>query len=352
MQVAGLTPHTHTPHPFSLPLPPSLPLSFPALSNGDGWCASVGSDGTSVVAAACDPTDAAQQFQLTGPGVGTSRIATASGGDGGGCLGTDNTTGFVIAVACGCHDYAHGQLWMGESALPSRDRCMGPLGDGCNYTHDLFTEAAIGMLRRRAEVEAEAEGEGEGAGAGQPWFMYLSWTDPHAGGWSTTNAEEGNPVPDDGEFEAMSEWPLVEQDHASVIQNFQDRDVGRLLDLLDELSLTDSTVIFFASDNGASNEGGSVANGYHSYQFFNSSGPLQGCKRSLYEGGIRSPSIVSWPGHIAAGGVSSFPWYFPDFLPTALDLADAVALTPAATDGISIVPTLLGEGQERTDDCM
>uniref|UniRef100_A0A7S2BZK4 Sulfatase N-terminal domain-containing protein n=1 Tax=Florenciella parvula TaxID=236787 RepID=A0A7S2BZK4_9STRA len=219
---------------------------------------------------------------------------------------------------------------------------MGPLGGGGNYTHDLFTEAAIGMLRSRTEGEASA----------QPWFMYLSWTDPHAGGWSTTNAEEGNPVPDDGDFGAMSDWPLVEQDHASVIQNFQDRDVGRILDLLDELGLTDSTVIFFASDNGASNEGGSAANGFHSYQFFNSSGPLQGCKRSLYEGGIRSPSIVSWPGRIAAGGVSSFPWYFPDFLPTALDLANAAALTPAAADGISIVPTLLGHGQERTDDCM
>lgn len=295
-----------------------------------------------MVAAACDPTDAAQQFQLTGPGVGISRITTASGGDGGACLGTDDATGFVVAAPCGCDDHGHGQLWIGESALPSRDRCMGPLGGGCNYTHDLFTEAAIGMLRSRTEGEASA----------QPWFMYLSWTDPHAGGWSTTNAEEGNPVPDDGDFGAMSDWPLVEQDHASVIQNFQDRDVGRILDLLDELGLTDSTVIFFASDNGASNEGGSAANGFHSYQFFNSSGPLQGCKRSLYEGGIRSPSIVSWPGRIAAGGVSSFPWYFPDFLPTALDLANAAALTPAAADGISIVPTLLGHGQERTDDCM
>ena len=95
-----------------------------------------------------------------------------------------------------------------------------------------------------------------------------------------------------------------------------------------------------------------MANGYHSYQFFNSSGPLTGCKRSLYEGGIRSPSIVSWKGHIAEGMVSGFPWYFPDFLPTALDLANAAALTPAETDGLSIVPTLFGQTQERTDDCM
>ena len=91
--------------------------------------------------------------------------------------------------------------------------------------------------------------------------------------------------------------------------------MGTVLNLLKLLKLEKDTVVFFASDNGAHNEGG------HHYTFFDSSGPLRGFKRSLYEGGIRSPSIVKWPGHISAGSKSGFAWAFWDFLPTAADLA-------------------------------
>ena len=66
-------------------------------------------------------------------------------------------------------------------------------------------------------------------------------------------------MPSDGSFGSdgiSSSWPLIEQDHASVIQNYQDRDLGRILTLLDDLNMSESTVVFFASDNGASNEGG------------------------------------------------------------------------------------------------
>jgi arylsulfatase A-like enzyme len=210
---------------------------------------------------------------------------------------------------------------------PSRHRCMSESGGGCNWTHDFFTNAAVDALHERA-------GEPD-----KPFFMVVSWTDPHAGGYTRTNLETGNPVPSAKEFADVSDWPDVEQDHASVIQNYQDRDVGTLLALLDDLNLADNTIVFFASDNGASNEGGE-----HSYQFFNSSGPLTGCKRSLYEGGIRSPIIARWPGVIKPGVVSDFPWYFADFLPTALDLAGA---DPAeGVDGMSILPVLRGDAIE------
>ena len=62
--------------------------------------------------------------------------------------------------------------------------------------------------------------------------------------------------------------------------------------------------VFFASDNGAHNEGG------HNVHFFNSTGGLRGFKRSYYEGGIRSPSIVRWPGVTSAGSRSATPWAF------------------------------------------
>jgi len=117
-----------------------------------------------------------------------------------------------------------------------------------------------------------------------------------------------------------------------------------LVDLLDSLGLGPTTLVVFASDNGASNEGGSAQYGYHDYAFFESSGPLRGFKRSVYDGGTRSPIIARWPGTLAAGAVSGFPWYFADFMPTALELAGRPDLVPSGADGISIAPLLTGTG--------
>ena len=78
-----------------------------------------------------------------------------------------------------------------------------------------------------------------------------------------------------------------------------------MLTALKEGGLESNTVVFFASDNCAHNEGG------HDHTFFNSTGGLRGFKRSFYEGGVRSPSIVRWPGNVPAGRVSHTPWFFP-----------------------------------------
>jgi arylsulfatase A-like enzyme len=70
----------------------------------------------------------------------------------------------------------------------------------------------------------------------------------------------------------------------------------------------------------------------------------------MYEGGIRVPMIVRWPGRIKPGAVSDLPWYFPDVLPTFADLAGASKHVPEDIDGISIAPTLLGKpGQTKHD---
>ena len=79
--------------------------------------------------------------------------------------------------------------------------------------------------------------------------------------------------------------------------------------------MADNTIVFFTSDNGPHKEGGVDPN------FFKSGGPLRGIKRDLYEGGIRVPLIVRWPGHIKPGTVSAEPFAFWDFLPTAAALA-------------------------------
>ena len=145
------------------------------------------------------------------------------------------------------------EAWEGvgfpENVNASRARCMGSGGGGCTWSHDLWTQGANAALTAHAERLAAL-----GPAAAPPLFLYLAYTDPHAGGWSGT-AEKGNPVPSDGAF-AAEPWPDVERDHASVIVNYMDRDVGALVARIGALGLAPSTAIFFASDNGASNEGG------------------------------------------------------------------------------------------------
>ena len=114
--------------------------------------------------------------------------------------------------------------------------------------------------------------------------------------------------------------------------------VGVVLDALDTSGLADNTIVVFASDNGATTEGG------HSYQFFNSSGPFRGCKGCTTEGGFREPTMVRWPGKVAAGARSSYPWAYYDLLPTFLEAAGDKTLPPGV-QGESVLPTWLGDTQ-------
>ena len=175
------------------------------------------------------------------------------------------------------------------------------------------------------------------AGKAQPFFLYVAFTVPHAGGWghAPSNPEQGAPVPTEGEYAARTEWPEVERDHAAVV-TYLDGKVGELMSTLEELKLEESTLVSFASDNGAHLEGG------HSQLFFNSTGGLSGHKRSLYEGGVRSPTMARWPGTVPAG-VSPYRWAFWDVLPTFAELAGLEP--PSGLDGVSIVPTLKGRSQ-------
>lgn len=120
-----------------------------------------------------------------------------------------------------------------------------------------------------------------------------------------------------------------------------DRYVGNVLDLLDELDLADNTIVVFSSDNGTSHLKQEV-----DYEFFNSVGELRGLKGSLYEGGVRVPTIVRWPGHVAAETSSDRVSGFEDWLPTLLEMIGAADSTPGNIDGISLAPTLQGDVQQ------
>ena len=116
-----------------------------------------------------------------------------------------------------------------------------------------------------------------------------------------------------------------------------DAHVGSVLDLIEELGLTENTIVVFTSDNGTTHLGDEV-----DYRFFASVGELRGLKGELYEGGIRVPQIVKWPGKIKAGSSSDRVTGFEDWMPTLLDLIEAEVDVPAGINGVSIAPVLLG----------
>lgn len=161
----------------------------------------------------------------------------------------------------------------------------------------------------------------------RPFFCYAPWTIPHA----SYHLPEDDPA---WQLYKDKPWPNKAKVHAAFV-SMADRFVGQTLTLLEELAIDRETIVFFCSDNGASNRFEGT---------LDSSGPLTGFKRSMHDGGIRVPFIVRWPGRIKRGCVSDTPVYFPDFLPTAAELAGVPAEIPKDVDGISLVPALLGKG--------
>ena len=245
--------------------------------------------------------------------------------------GFDDFIGYLDQVHA--HDYYTDYLWRYDppaSGKPGYDGKMQfPENSGGKqglYMDDLFSTAALRFLKNNKPDPFNGY---------RPFFLYLAYTIPHANNEEGNRTGNGMQVPSDSPY-ADQPWPQVEKNKAAMITRM-DRQIGQLLDLLDALKIADNTVVFFTSDNGPHKEGGVDPD------FFKSSGALRGIKRDLYEGGIRVPLIVRWPGHIKAGTVCSEPFAFWDFLPTAAALADASS--PEPIDGISMAPTLLGQQQ-------
>jgi arylsulfatase A len=123
-----------------------------------------------------------------------------------------------------------------------------------------------------------------------------------------------------------------------------DHEFGRLMNSLDEMGLRDDTFVMFTSDNGPE----TLKRYRGAHRSFGSPGPLRGMKLHLYEGGIRVPGIIRWPGKAKPGTVSSEPVNGTDVLPTLCDIAGADVPQDRPIDGVSILPMLRGRTLKRT----
>ena len=201
---------------------------------------------------------------------------------------------------------------------------------GNDYAPDLINEQARKFLRDNKD---------------RPFFLYYPTTVPHL----------ALQVPEDSLSEYEGKFPeepyLGERGYlphrapraayAAMVTRL-DREMGRLIDMVDEFDLAERTIFVFTSDNGPLYD----RHGGTDTDFFQSAGIFRGRKGSLYEGGIRVPCIVRWNGKIAAGSESTRVTGFEDWLPTLLELVGASETTPKGLDGISFAPTLLGRQQE------
>lgn len=269
-----------------------------------------------------------------------------------GSTGDPNTQGIDVffgyndqAVA---HNFYPASLWRNRERVALRNpdyrahQKLAPEADpkdpktyaqflGPDYAPDLINDEARRFVRENKE---------------RPFFLYYPTTVPHL----------ALQVPEDEPSLAEYRKAFVEEPYtggqgylpnrtpratyAAMITRL-DREIGRLLALVDELGLREQTIVVFSSDNGPlwDRFGGTDTD------FFNSAGGLRGRKGNYYEAGFRVPCLVRWSGKIAPGTTSERVTGFEDWLPTLLELAGAKSATPPGIDGISFAPTLLGKTQ-------
>lgn len=180
------------------------------------------------------------------------------------------------------------------------------------FTHDVILKEALDFIRRHKSG---------------PLFCYAPWTIPH-GRWHV--------LADDPAWATVKDKPWSEDVKVVAAMNVMvDRGVGRVMELLRELDIEQSTIVIFTSDNGGARrlEG-----------TLDCVGSLRGQKGTLYEGGLRVPLLARWPGQIRAGATSDLPVHFADAAPTLMEIAGA---SPQGMDGLSILPTLVGRGEQK-----
>jgi arylsulfatase A-like enzyme len=241
--------------------------------------------------------------------------------------GFDEFGGYLDST--GAENYYADYIWRHDSAghfqgnAPEYPNADGKRGQ---YIPDLFMTMAANFIRINQPDQFNRH---------QPFFLVLNCTTPRANTAEAQRTGNGMQVPTDAPY-SSEPWPQPEKNKAAMIARLDDN-IGQLLEQLRKMNQTSNTVIFFSSDTGPAKDGGIDP------KFLHSTGPFRGIRGDLYEGGLRVPMIVCWPGKIQAGQVSDFAWASWDFLPTAMGIG--LIQPPENIDGTSVLPVLFGQSQ-------
>jgi arylsulfatase A-like enzyme len=256
--------------------------------------------------------------------------------------GAPNKQGFDFFYGYADQNHAHNHypefLWRNdkqeflpgniESAHPKIDRTK-EIDDqeykkyeGKHYSLDLMADEAVRFIGENRE---------------HPFFLYLAFVVPHkALQVPDESLQMYNGVFDEKPYDGKMGYtpharPLSA--YAAMITRLDDK-VGAIMQTLKKLGMDKNTIVMFSSDNGPAGGGGLNP------KFFNSSGGLRGSKGQVYEGGIREPFVARWPDKIKQGTTSELVSAHYDLMAT---LAELTGQKPDKTDGISFLPTLLGQ---------
>ncbi len=261
----------------------------------------------------------------------------ATGGFGKWGLGDAGTTGVPekhgFDTFFGYYHQVHAHSYYPRYLLRNSEKVKlegnsGDLREGKVFSHYLIHEEGMKFIRENRA---------------RPFFAYLPWTPPH-GLWGMPEEDPAWQKYKDKKWDAGNQGDERDAQFYAAMLEMVDRQVGELLDLLKELDLDRKTIIFVCGDNGGQDY---FKNEEHPHGFLapnldpRTGKRFRGGKRSFYEGGLRIPFMARWPGHIRPGQVSDHLGYFPDIMPTLAELAGVEP--PSCSDGISIVPALLGE---------
>jgi arylsulfatase A-like enzyme len=192
----------------------------------------------------------------------------------------------------------------------------GPLKEGDEYLTDRLTQHAVNFIEENA---------------GTPFFIYLAYNAPHSPLQAQRKYKEAVAHIDSEPMRLYAAMVMA-----------MDAGVGRVLDTLEQKQLRESTLVVFLSDNGPAKGGFKGYKPEWPQRLMGSTGGLRGNKGNLYEGGIRIPYILSWPGHLKAGAESDMPVTSLDLFPTFAALAGAKDLPNPHIDGMDLMPYLQG----------
>jgi arylsulfatase A len=211
--------------------------------------------------------------------------------------------------------YGHYNGHIDEYDYPDQLIHNGRPTEARRYVTDLFTDTALEFIEQKDE---------------RPFFCYLAYNAPHSPwvvGTSHARQERGDKLIK----KYLSRGLSLRDARIYAMDEIIDENIGRLMERLTELGLAENTVVLFSSDNGG------VSDYY--------SGGLRGKKGSVYEGGVRSPLFVRWPGHFPAGTITDAMVSHVDMMPTLCEIAGVSVPSDRAIDGKSLLPLLnKGEG--------